>query len=103
MRGDAPKWADEGSWKSYIDETKMKTKEPSPDALAPYLANLACSDSRTAEGLARRAMTFGVEGKGNYAKPLAEALLKSSCEGAKGLTDDTRARLKGLASATARP
>ena len=100
---DAPDWADKDRWTSYIDETKMKTKEPSPDAFAQYLANLACSDSRTAEGLARRAITFGVEGKGNYAKPLAEALLKSSCEGAKGLTDDTRARLQGLASATARP
>ena len=33
LRDDAPNWADERRWTSYIDETKMKTKEPSPDAL----------------------------------------------------------------------
>jgi hypothetical protein len=105
-RGDAPEWADEGSWKSYIAE-KMKTKDPSPDALARYFADLACSDSGTADGLARRAMVYGEEGNANSAKPLAEALLNAnldpSCEGAKGLTDDTRARLQGLVPGTARP
>ena len=96
-------WPDEEKWTSYIDAMKMKPKEPSPDARAQNaqnLADLACSNSGIAEGLARRAIDD--EGQGDYAKPLAKALLTSSCEGAKGLTDDTRARLQGLAS-TARP
>ena len=100
---DAPDWADKDRWTRYIDETKMKTKEPSPDALAQYLAGLACSNSGTAEGLARRAMAYSKAAANiYYAKPLAEALLNLSCEGAKGLTDDTRARLKVFVSALAR-
>ena len=120
LRDDAPNWADEARWGDI-----GKTKGPSPDALAKYLAEMACADSRIAEGLARRAM-YDVESGAEvglgyftksgdpfviysdtfvllYAQPLAQALLKLSCEGAKRFTDDTRARLQGLASATATP
>ena len=43
------------------------------------------------------------DGKFNCLKPLAEALPKPSCEGAKRLTDHTRERLRYLVSTTARP
>jgi hypothetical protein len=63
---------------------------------------MACSDSGATENIA--AIEYGDEyGTRNYAKPLAEELPKSSCEGAKGLTDDTRASLRDLVSATAIP
>jgi hypothetical protein len=92
LRDEAPDWADWVSWKSYIDAAK----EPSPHALAQYLAKLACTDSRTAEGLGRRAKSYGYMDS-NYAEPLAEALLNLSCEGEKGLTEHTRAMLQRLA------
>jgi hypothetical protein len=97
LRDDAstPNWADEARWECYI----AAAKEPSPDALTQYLADMACGDSRIAESLGKRAMNYGKEGKDNYAKPLAEALLNPDCEGAKGLTHDTRARLQDLTSA----
>ncbi len=43
------------------------------------------------------------EGRRQYAKPLASALLDENCEGAKALTDETRAKLRELVSATRRP
>jgi hypothetical protein len=89
LRDDAPYWADEGKWTRYI-----YTTEPSPHALAQYLAGLACNDSETAEGLARRAMAYGNPRRGHYAKRLAEALLNLNCKGAKRLSDYTRASLQ---------
>jgi len=52
--------------------------------------------------MAERAWRYskGMEGRRQYGKPLAEALLdEKNCEGAKALTDETRAALENLVSA----
>ena len=64
---------------------------------------MACGDrgGYIANSMAQRAVRYtrysGV--RRPYAKPLAEALLDEKCEGAKALTDETRATLKNLVSA----
>jgi Pentapeptide repeats (8 copies) len=98
LRDDPPKWEDEEIWNEYIH----RAKEPSTDELIQFLAYMACSDpwGNIAVGMARRAEVFLIESKRLYAKSLAQALLKSNCEGMKALTDEMRATLESLASAT---
>jgi uncharacterized protein YjbI with pentapeptide repeats len=96
LRDDAPIWADWVSWKDFIEATG----KPLPGKLAEYLADMACREPATAENLARRTIPYASEDNSHYAKPLAQALLSSSCV---KLTDDTRERLQGLVSAKAMP
>jgi hypothetical protein len=77
-------------------------KEPSAAELARFHAELACNDSEgsIANRMALRAIESATEPFGKtYAKNFASALLDEGCEGGKALTRETRATLKGLASA----
>ena len=97
-RDDPPEWADEDKWSQYVSQAT----KPDPDELVPFLAEMACGDrdGYIANSMAQRAVCYSQdEGRRQYAKPLAEALLDENCEGAKVLTDETRATLKNLVSA----
>jgi uncharacterized protein YjbI with pentapeptide repeats/transposase-like protein len=101
LRDDPPKWADEERWSRYVTQAKG----PSPDELVQFLAGMACGDpeGHIANGIARRAIFSGHsqdEGTRHYAKSLVKALLNETCKGAKALTDDMRAGLENLGSAT---
>jgi uncharacterized protein YjbI with pentapeptide repeats len=103
LRDDPPKWHDEASWRGY-----SKAGEPSPDELAQYLVSMACGRDGTAQiahGLAARAKVCSLDcsrddARLRYVKPVAEALLKINCKGEKTLTEETRATLESLVSAT---
>jgi hypothetical protein len=77
--------------------------EPSTDELVAFLVKLACDDSEghIAYGMAQRAVHYSqIEGRRQYGKLLAKALLEENCEGVKTLTEQMRARLQDLVSAT---
>ena len=57
---------------------------------------MACGDR---DGYIAKTMALTVRDRRLYAKPLAEALLNENCQGAKALSDETRAKLKKLVSA----
>jgi uncharacterized protein YjbI with pentapeptide repeats len=98
LRNEAPHWEDGSSWQDFAGNAK----EPTPEELARFHAQLACDDigGTIASSMAARAATSESEpsGKG-YAKTLASALLDESCKGGKALTRETRAALKNLVEA----
>ncbi len=97
LRDDPPEWEDEDNWKRYRSEATA----PPIDDLVDFLAGMACGDpgGYIANSLAQRAARYSVdENRRQYAKPLAKALLDENCEGAKALTDKTRAKLRELVS-----
>jgi uncharacterized protein YjbI with pentapeptide repeats len=98
LRNYPPKWDDKDSWIEYVSQAK----EPSPDELGQFLADITCKDpeGNIAIAMAERAEHFSQDdGKRRYAKPLAIALLNEKCDGAKALTDEIRAILKNMGSA----
>jgi len=96
---DAPQnWDDATDWEDYAGSAKP----PSPEELARFHAELACTDTdgTIATGMASRAKEFETEHFGKtYAKILAVALLDENCKGGTALTRETRAGLRSLASA----
>ncbi len=99
LRDGATEWKHEDKWNQYVSQAR----EPPPDELVDFLADMACGDrgGYIANSMAKRAVRYSAdEGRRQYGKPLAEALLdEKNCEGAKALTDETRAALRELVSA----
>jgi uncharacterized protein YjbI with pentapeptide repeats len=100
LRDHSPRWRDQDRWSLLVKQTHEE--QPSADEIVQFLADMACDDT---EGLIAGRMVQRVEvysendGRRFHARALAQALLNANCEGAK-LTNETRARLEGLASAT---
>jgi hypothetical protein len=97
LRDDPPKWEDEKGWKPYRSEA---TDPPIID-LVDFLAGMACQErgGYIANSMAERAVLYSDsedDGRRQYAKRLARALLDEKCEGAKKLTDGWRAELEKL-------
>jgi uncharacterized protein YjbI with pentapeptide repeats len=96
LREDPEKWEDEDRWRQYVSVAK----EQPPEEIAQFLADMTCEDPEgyIAVALANRAATLKDERQ--YRQVLATALLNGKCKGATALSDEMRARLEKLGSAT---
>jgi hypothetical protein len=91
LQNDSEKWDEEGNWSQYIEQTKKQ----SLDDTVKFLVSIVCEDpeGHIAIAMAERA-TDDTRGRYDYARGLAEALLKAPCEGAQALSEEKRAMLK---------
>jgi uncharacterized protein YjbI with pentapeptide repeats len=99
---DPQKWGDEEDWSITINQAH----QPAPDEIAGFLAHIACQEpeGHIALVMAERA-EMAIDGALPYGASLVKALLNDTCEGAKALTKEKRARLEelGVKAATSPP
>ena len=116
QRDHRPTWHDEEKLAKYVTEVANLSSDPLQ--LVPFLATMACKDTTgyIAASFAKRIgeyerldslfgdflLATGQDLYGGYTSALAEALLEKSCEGAKALSDEGRARLGALVSSAKR-
>lgn len=88
-------------WKKFIEKRADSWTTRSESDLAKYLGKLGCSKQEAphlARGLLERISSEARSNPRIYHKPLAVALLKPDCLGAKVLTEDEIARLEEIAA-----
>jgi Pentapeptide repeats (8 copies) len=98
LRDQPATWEDGSRWTDYA----AMAQDPSPEELARFHAELACTDSSgtIAASMAARAGESSKDASGKaYANALASALLDQTCNGGLALTRERRATLQDLVSA----
>ena len=102
LRTDPQKWEDEEDW----SESIKQAHQPAPDEIAGFLAHMACEEPEGHIALAIAEKTKNViNARSDLRRFSRKALLNDTCEGAKALTKETRARLEklGVKAATSPP
>ena len=96
LRTEPSPWDDQRKWAQII----RRTPDLLPRELVSILAQSACANGYIANVLVRRATDYSHdEGRREYGKPLAKALLGLECQSMKSLTTEMRVELRELSLA----